>query len=193
MSLAALAGGAGGTGTVTVTAPVTNNNRNLTLPDGDGTLVATGFAQTFTAAQTFNAKTTMANTLKVEDMLEKVTITAAAPTATTNFDCLAQGIQYFTTNAANNWTLNIRGDASNSLDSQMAVGESMTFTMMAAQGATPYYPTAHQIDGSAKTPLWAGGTAPTSGDANSVNIYSYTVIKTGAATFTLLASKSRYA
>lgn len=186
MSNAALQGGAGGTGTVTVLAPSTNSNRTITLPDATGTLAGTDIAQTFTAKQTYT------NTVKLQQALEKVTITAGAPAATQTFDCLTQGVQYYTSNAGNNWTLNIRGDGSNSLDSIMATGESITFTVMVTQ-TTAYYATAHQIDGSSVTPKWSGGTAPTSGDASSISIYSYTVIKTGAAAFTLLASKSKYA
>ena len=85
-------------------------------------------------------------------------------------------------------TTNFRGSSGQSLDSLMAVGDVLTVTHLVTNGATPYYPSAHTIDGSAKTPKWVGGTAPTSGDASAINLYGYTIIKTAAATFTLLAS-----
>ena len=50
-----------------------------------------------------------------------------------------------------------------------------------------------QIDGVAVTPKWAGGAAPTSGSADSIDVYTFTVIKTANATFTVLASKSDFA
>jgi hypothetical protein len=145
------------------------------------------------SALTWTAKQTFTNTIKIQQALEKITISAIAATGTIAFDTLSTGILYYTTNASGNWTLNCRGDVSNSLDSIMAVGESITFTFMVSQGATAYYNNAVQIDGVGVTPKWSGGTAPTSGDINSINIYSYTIIKTGTATFTVLASKAKYA
>ena len=99
----------------------------------------------------------------------------------------------FTTNAAANWTLNIRGDGSTSLDSIMDTGESLTIAHIVKQGGTPYYNSAVQIDGSSVTPEYQGGAAPTAGNANSLDVYSYTIIKTGSATFTVLASLTQFA
>lgn len=160
-------------------------DRTVTIPNESMTLAGRD------VAQTFSAKQTIAATLKIQQVLEKETITASAPTGT--FDCLTQAIQYFTSNASANWTQNFRGDGSNTLNSVMAIGESITVTIKATQGVTPYYPNAHQIDGSAVTPKWLGGAALASGDANSINVYSYTITKTADATFTVLASKSKYA
>jgi hypothetical protein len=43
------------------------------------------------------------------------------------------------------------------------------------------------------TPEWQGGAAPTAGNVNSIDVYSYTIIKTGSATFTVLASQTQFA
>ncbi len=51
----------------------------------------------------------------------------------------------------------------------------------------------YQVDGSGVTPLWQGGTAPTGGNASSTDVYSFTIIKTADATFTCLASQSKFA
>lgn len=152
----------------------------------DETLYArTNRAQTYTAKQTFTA------TQKVQQALEKITITAGAPAATQHFDFLTQAVEYFTSAGANNWTLNVRGDAGTTLDSLMAAGECATITVEATMTGTPYYASAMTIDGNAVTPKWIGGTAPTSGDASCINIYSYSITKTAAATFTVIASKAK--
>lgn len=125
-------------------------------------------------------------------ILETATITAAAPAATTHFDMLTQAVQYYTTNTANNFTVNIRGNSGTTLDSQMAIGQSMTVALLVTNGGTAYYANAFTIDGTSVTPKWQGGTAPTSGNINSIDIYSYTVVKTASATFTVFASQSQF-
>jgi hypothetical protein len=125
--------------------------------------------------------------------LEKVTISATAATGTINYDLSTQSILYYTSNATGNWTLNIRGNSSTTLNSMMATGQSMTLAFLATQGSTAYYNSAVTIDGSSVTPKWFGGSAPSAGNANGIDVYTYTIIKTGSATFTALASLSRFA
>ena len=74
----------------------------------------------------------------------------------------------------------------------MATGEQISVVFETPIGATAYEPTAFNVDGSAVTPLWLGGSAPT-GNINSTDVYIYTIRKTGAATFTVLASQNKYA
>ena len=130
---------------------------------------------------------------KIQSVAEKVTNSATAATGTINYDVLTQAVLNFTSDAAANYTLNIRGDGSNSLDSIMDTGESITIAHIVKQGATPYYNNVVQVDGSSVTPEWQGGAAPSAGNANSLDVYSYTVIKTGSATFTVLASQTQFA
>ena len=125
---------------------------------------------------------------------ETVTITAAAPSATTNFDVSTQALQYYTTNASTNFTLNIRGNSSTTFNSISSVGLSYTLVLMVTNGATPYYPNVIQIDGTTVTPKWQGGTAPSAGNASSIDIYTFAVIKTAATpTYVVLASQVKYA
>jgi hypothetical protein len=130
---------------------------------------------------------------KIQSVAEKVTTEATAATGTLNYDVLTQAVWNLTTNAAANWTLNVRGDGSNSLDSIMDTGESITVAHIVSQGATAYYNSAFTIDGSSVTPEWQGGAAPTEGNASSLDTYSYTIIKTASATFTVLASQTQFA
>jgi hypothetical protein len=124
---------------------------------------------------------------------ELVTVSATAATGTINFDAITQGVLYYTTNASGNWTLNVRGDGSNTLNSILSTGQSITVVFLATNGSTAYYQSGFQVDGSAVTPKWAGGTAPSSGNASSIDAYSLTIIKTASATFTVLASTGKYA
>ena len=118
---------------------------------------------------------------------EIFTISATAATGTINFDLLTQGVLYYTTNASANFTLNFRGNGSSSLDSIMSTGDAISAVFLNTNGATAYYPTVFQIDGSAVTPKWSGGTAPAAGNASAIDSYSFTIIKTGSAAFTVLA------
>jgi hypothetical protein len=130
---------------------------------------------------------------KIQQTAEKVTTEATAATGTVNYDVLTQAVWNFTTDASANWTLNIRGDGSNSLNSIMDTGESISIAHIVSQGGTAYYNSAVQVDGSSVTPEWQGGSAPSAGNVNSLDVYSYTVIKTGDATFTVLASLTQFA
>ena len=125
-------------------------------------------------------------------LFEKSTISATAATGTINFDATSQSVLYYTTNASANWTLNIRGSSSVSLDSMMETGQSLTIAFLVTQGATAYYNNALTIDGSSVTPKWQGGVAPTAGNASSIDIYTYTIIKTGSAAFTVLSAQTQF-
>jgi hypothetical protein len=131
--------------------------------------------------------------LKLSAAAETVTIAATAATGTVNFDVSTQSILYYTSNASANWTLNIRGSSSTTLNSIMATGQSVTVTHLVTQGGTAYYNSAVTVDGSSVTPKWSGGSAPSAGNANSVDVYTYTIIKTGSGSFTVFASQTRYA
>jgi hypothetical protein len=124
---------------------------------------------------------------------ETVTIAATAATGTVNFDVSTQSILYYTSYASASWTLNIRGSSSVALNSIMSTGQSVTITHLVTQGPTAYYNSAVTVDGTSVTPKWSGGSAPSAGNANSVDVYSYTLIKTGSGSFTVLASQTRYA
>jgi hypothetical protein len=131
--------------------------------------------------------------LKIDNFAkEKVTITASAPASTTNFDVATQAIQTYTTNATNNFTINVRGNSTTTLDSIMSTGDSVTISLFVACGTTAYYATGFTIDGTSVTPKWQGFT-PTSGYVSSTNVYTANIIKTGTGTFSVLASLTGFA
>lgn len=129
----------------------------------------------------------------IKALFESATIVPSAPAANLNFDLALQSIQYHTTNASTNFTVNIRGSASVTLTSIMQIGQSGSLALMVTNGGTAYYPNVFQIDGASVTPKWQGGTAVSSGNASSIDIYTFTVVKTAISSFTLLASQTKFA
>jgi len=154
--------------------------------------VAPGTATTFTALQTFAGTSSNAD-LKTSNIVETATISATASTGTINYDITTQSVLYFTTNASGNFTVNFRGSSGTTLNTVMTTGESMSVTFLVTNGSTAYYNSAVQVDGSSVTPKWQGGTAPTSGNASSIDSYTYVIIKTGSAAFTVLAAQTKFA
>lgn len=132
-------------------------------------------------------------TTTVYEVVEKAAISATGLSGTVNFNALDGAVAYITASATGNWTLNLRGDGSTTLNSVLATGDTFTFVVLATQGATAYYQSGMQIDGNSVTPKWSGGTAPAAGNASSIDVYTFVVIKTASATFTVLASQTKFA
>jgi hypothetical protein len=168
---------------------------------GAVTLAIDSTVATLTGSQTFTNKTLTApiinNSVNTGSILiapeERTTVSATAATGTINFDAATQGVLYYTTNASANWTLNVRGNSDTSLNTLLATGDSITVVFLATQGSTAYYQSAFQIDGSAVTPKWQGGTAPSAGNVSSIDSYVFTIIKTGSAAFTVFGSQTKFA
>ena len=158
----------------------------------DANTVFDDVASTFTATQTFAGSTTALGAV-FQDAAEVTTISATAATGTINYDVTTQSVLYYTTNASANWTVNVRGNGTTSLNTLMSTGQALTIVFLVTQGATAYYNNALTIDGSSVTPKYQGGTAYTSGNASSIDAYSYTIVKTGSAAFTVFASQTKFA
>ena len=129
---------------------------------------------------------------KIQGLAEKVNVNGSF-TSNINIDTNTQAVQLDTAAASANFTVNLRGDGSNSLDASMDVGESITVAYISKQNATAYYNTTVQVDGTTVTPVWQGGAAPTAGNVTSNDVYTYTAIKTAASTFTVLAAQTQFA
>jgi hypothetical protein len=161
--------------------------------------VDTATVATLTDTQTFTNKTltgpaitggTLINTV-IKGLEEDVNVVASAATGTINFDVETASIWYYTSNATANHTLNFRYNSSTSLDSAMATGDAITLVWLNTNGETPYYPNTINIDGSEVTPKVPA--AISEGNASSIDAYSFTIIKTASATFTVLETQTKFA
>jgi len=150
------------------------------------------FANAFIVNSSFTGKAlTVQGTTKIQQALEKSTVSATAATGTVNFDVLTQAVLYYTSNASGNWTLNFRGSGSVTLNNMMLTGESLTVAFLVTQGSTAYYNSVVTIDSVSVTPKWQTA-APTAGNVSGVDAYSYVIFKTGNAAFTVFASQTRF-
>ena len=182
----------GGTGAATLTGVIKGAGTGAFAAATAGTdYVAPATATSFTATQTFTGSTT-ALAAVFQDAAEVTTISATAATGTIAYDVTTQSVLYYTSNASANWTLNIRGNGTTSLNTLMSTGQSVTVVFLVTQGATAYYNNALQIDGSSVTPKYQGGTAWTAGNVSGVDAYSYTIVKTGSAAFTVFAAQTQF-
>ena len=161
---------------------------NITVTDG----VVSGNITTGNITSSGNL--TLAGTLTggaIRYMFENANIIAASPPVTTDINVISGAIQYWTGNVASNVVANIRGDANTPLNSLLAVGQSSTIAFMLPQ-ATAYFVNFVKVDNANVTPVWQGGSTTAVGNANSIDLYTFTVIKTANATFRVFASQTRY-
>jgi hypothetical protein len=157
-----------------------------------GAFTTNNAANTFTATQTLNGtSSTFAAVLL--NAAETTTVSATAATGTIAYYVNSQSVLYYTSNASANWTLNVAFSSGTSLNTALATGQTVTIAFMVTQGSTAYYASAFQIDGTSVTPKWQGGTAPSSGNASAIDVYTYTITKTGSAAYTVLASQTKFA
>ena len=159
------------TGTVTATTLVGNGAAITNLPSATGLVPYTTFVNS----------------------TEKVTVSATAATGTINYDTNTQSVVYYTSAAVGDWTINFRASSGATLNSVIATGESITLVHLVTLTGAEYRNTTVQVDGSSITPEWQGGSAPSEGNPNSIDSYTYTIIKTGDAAFTILAALTQFA
>jgi hypothetical protein len=157
-------------------------------------VVGQGYLKSATASSTYAPLTSATLTRPVlVSPLEPITIAATAATGTVQVDIVTSGVKYFTSNASADWAFNFRGDGSTTLNSLMSTGQSLTVAFLVTNGSPAYKPTSFTVDGNVVSPKWNGGTAPAAGNANSIDSYTFTIIKTANATFTVLGTQTRFA
>jgi predicted acyltransferase (DUF342 family) len=128
------------------------------------------------------------------NLRERTNVSTTSATGVLNFDILSHNVELRTNDAAANFELNIRGDASTTFANTVATGETTSIAFESSQGGTAYYLEAIQIDGTTASPVyWQGGTAPSQGNVSGVDSYLINITRTtGTANYTCLASQTQY-
>jgi len=137
-------------------------------------------------------KTDILNTNVIGETIEKAVINTTALTGTVNIDVLNGSLYYFTSNSTGNWTNNIRGSDTVTLNSLLNIGDSITITLFATQGSSAYLGSSLKVDNVTVSPKWQGGTAPSTGNTNSVDAYTFSIFKTADAIYTAFASQTKF-
>jgi hypothetical protein len=159
--------------------------------DIDGVTAGTGLTGGGTSGTVTLSIATSQSDLVIKGFEEDVNVVASAATGTINFDVTTASVWYYTSNATANHTLNFRYSSGTSLNTAMATGDAITLVWLNTNGATPYYPNVIQIDGTTVTPKVPA--AISAGNASSIDAYSFTIIKTASATFTVLETQTKFA
>ena len=121
---------------------------------------------------------------------EQVKVTAGKLSDNTDINLSEGMVHYFTTQETTTSTPNIRFSSAITLNTVMAVGETISVTIITTAAAAGYSAQLN-IDGGSQTENWVGGTVPSGGGSSGVDIYTYNIIKTASATFTVIANQTK--
>lgn len=118
---------------------------------------------------------------------ESVNIVASKLSDAPNINLDNGMVHYFTTTESTTATPNIR--SSSGINTDLAVGDTASVTIITTAAAAGYAARVN-IDGLATgiTTSWVGGSAPSAGGASGLDMYSYQIIKTADATFTVIGN-----
>jgi len=125
-------------------------------------------------------------------LLERANVVTGSASDITNVDLLYAPVMYWTGNCTANITANIRSSATTPLNSTMAVNQTATLALFLPVGSTPYFVNTVKIDNTTVTPVWLNGNTVVSGNANSIDVYTFTIIKTANATYKVFATQSMF-
>ena len=123
---------------------------------------------------------------------EKVAISADKLSVDSQIDVGTSQVHYRTTAETTTSTPNIRYSAGMTLNDAMNIGEALTVTIITT-AAVAGYSADITIDGNNLSENWIGGSAPSQGSSSGLDIYTYNIIKTANATFTVIANISNAA
>ena len=121
---------------------------------------------------------------------EDVTVSSDSIANSTAINVKDSMIHYRTTASTTTALPNIRWDATTSLNDAMSDGEAITVTIITTANASGYFAELN-IDGVAVAENWIGGSAPSDGGSGGVDIYTYNIIKTANATWTVIANQTK--
>jgi hypothetical protein len=126
------------------------------------------------------------------ELIERVNITAGKLSDNQNINLDNGMVHLFTTTETATSTPNIISTAG--INTSMATGDALSVNIITTTAAAAYSERI-KIDGllTGITTSWNGGSAPSAGGSSGKDFYSYTIIKTGNAAFTVLGNLSNFA
>ena len=166
------------------------NNREI----GVQTILANNLANaSVTTFRVGNSNITSTLLAPLTNLFEDASTTGSAFGANVNVDILDNSVVYSTAAADRNICINLRGSSTTTLNNSMETGNVLTAAVLVTNTGTPYFVNNTQIDGALVVPKVQGGSQLSAGNADSTDIYTLTVVKTGSGAFTMFLSQSQFA
>ena len=141
------------------------------------------------------ASNTLSSNLKISltQVFETGNVYSTAVGGNVNIDLQNNTLYFFSSNTTANVTFNFRANTQNTLDSQLSIGQTVTSAILLKQGATRYRANVY-VDGVLQSPWWLGNSAPSyaTTQQESIDIYSFSVLKTAANVYTVIASNANF-
>lgn len=203
---------------VTLTGTETLTNKTFTspsfsslkLPGGSQINLYSGGSGDFTYATVNGAETLNVGAFQaevvfptLESSFERWITYNSAPGSNRTIEVKTASFHFFDADTTTNFSLNITvstieeyglyGPEPSLLNEALKDGEAITVGVAVKNGATAHYPTSLLIDGNSQSVLWADGSAPTAGNANSIDIYMYLIVKVGNASFKVYGQQNQFA
>ena len=138
-----------------------------------GVITATSFDSSGTLVEAFSSTTTAYNTAG-------------------NLNISNGNVQFSSANLGGTGsTLNIISNTG--INSDFATGQTLTVTGITAVNATTAFVNKITVDGVATgiTTHWVGGSVPTAGGGSGVDLYAFNLLKTGSATYIIVANQTK--
>ena len=137
----------------------------------------------------------LASNLKISltQVFETGNVYSTAVGGNVNIDLQNNTLYFFSSNTTANVTFNFRANTQNTLDSQLPIGSTVTSAILLKQGATRYRANVY-VDGTLQSPWWLGNSAPSfaTTQQESIDVYSFSILKTAANAYTILASNANF-
>ena len=140
----------------------------------------------------FFAGNTTAVAAVMNNIAEVTNVYSVGSNSTINYNLTDQSVLFRTVNATANFTINLRGNANSTLDSIMTNGQTITIAYLNSNGPTAYFSNTFQIDSFTRQVRWQNSITPTAGNANSIDSYAFTVIKTTTNTYTVFGTQTQF-
>jgi len=156
-------------------------------------LVANAGSITTYLGETFAGNLTVSGNItgSLGYMLERTNLVPFSAPPVTNVDILTCPILYYTANATTNIIANLRGNATTTLNSIVGNGQSVTFSIFLPQ-ETAYYVTEVRVDNVTQPIAWQGFIPVAEGNANSIDLYTFTAVKGANFNWRVFGSQTSY-
>jgi len=170
---------------------------NIVAGQITGNLLGTGVINSNNIVDGAVSSNTLASNLSMSliRVLETANIYTTGVGGNVNIDVSNNTVYYFTSNTTANVTFNFRANGVNggNLNSLLSIGQSVSSAILLKQGATRYRANVY-IDSALQVPFWLGNSAPgyATTQQESIDTYSFNIIKTAANVYTVLASNSNF-